>query len=144
MKFDIPAKLKKLLVGAKISWEDENPMSENMDDKLHFFFDSGTKPQTDLLLRKYGIFDVYQYVNLRLRWSVHMQLYYETPNNKEKAAHIDHHYFEFFGSVFPINEKFKKERESFYMIKNLEHELVPKDNKNKGYYKKTKFTLTAI
>jgi hypothetical protein len=42
----------------------------------------------------------------------------------------------FFGSVFPINEKFKKERESFYMIKNLEHELVPKDNKNKGYYKK--------
>lgn len=140
----IPARVKKLLLGAEIVWWDENPMSQDMDETLHFFFESHTNPMTDLLLKKYGITDVAQYVNIAFRWSVHMELYYETPNNKEKKAHIDHHYFEFHGTIFPMSEKFKKERDTFYLMKNLEHLMVPEDNRNKGYYKTTKFSAQVI
>lgn len=142
--FVLPINVLKLLVGAELRWEDKNPLSQDMDDCLHFFFDSHTKPQTDLLLRKYGFTDVSQYVNVNCRWQVHMALYYATPNNREKSHHIDHNYFEFRGTIFPLHEKFKEHRDAFYMARNLEHTMVPDDNKNKGYYQTTHFHAVII
>jgi hypothetical protein len=140
----MPPRIKKLLLGAEVRWEDSNPLSQDMDDCLHFFFDSHTKPMTDLLLKKCGITDVSQYVNIEFLWEINMQLWYETPNNKEKAAHIDHHWFQFRGTIFPMTEKFKSERDRFYLLKNLEHDMVPEDNKNKGYYKFTTFMAKVV
>ncbi len=140
----MPERIKKLLLGAEIRWEDSNPLSQDMDDSLHFYFDSHTKPMTDLLLKKVGIVDVSQYVNIEFLWEVDMQLWYQTPNNKEKAAHIDHHWFKFRGTIFPMTEDFKKQRNKFYEITNLEHALVPDDNKNKGYYYNTVFQAKVI
>lgn len=140
----LPKNVMNLLIGAEIKWEDATPLSNDASEYLHFFFNSNTKPHTDLLLKKYGFFDVSQYVNLNCLWQVHMQMYYATPNNKEKSHHIDHHYFKFRGTIFPMHENFKKERDYFYMTKNLEHTLVPDDNKNKGYYQTTHFHAVIV
>lgn len=135
----LPPKILKLMIGAEIQWSDENPLSQDMEECLHFYFESHTKWNTDLLLRRYGLSDVSQFVNVLCKWDVHMQIVYETPNNKEKSHHIDHHYFSFRGTIFPLCEEFKKHRDSFYLAKNLEHTMVPDEHKNKGYYQLTKF-----
>lgn len=140
----VPQKIKRFLVGAVLRWEDQSPLSGDMDEELLFHFDTNTKPQADLLLKKYGIWDVSHVVNAKLNWEVHIELIYSTPNNKEKSHHIDHHWFTFRGSIFPTTERFKYERERFYLIKNLEHTMVPEDNKNKGYYELTKFTAEVV
>lgn len=140
----VPQKIKRFLVGAVLNWEDKNPLSGEMDEELLFKFDTNTKPQVDLLLKKHGIWDVSHVVNATLRWEVHIELVYSTPNNREKSHHIDHHWFTFRGPIFPTQEAFRKERERFYLMKNLEHTMVPEDNKNKGYYEITRFTATVI
>jgi hypothetical protein len=140
----VPKKIKRFLVGAVLTWEDKNPLSGEMDEELLFHFDTNTKPQVDLLLKKHGIWDVSHAVNARLNWEVHIELVYATPNNREKSHHIDHHWFTFRGPIFPTQEVFRRERERFYLMKNLEHTMVPEDNKNKGYYEITRFTATVI
>ena len=140
----VPDRIKKLLLGAEIRWEDSNPLSENMDDALHFYFDSHTKPMTDLLLKKVGITDVSQYVNISFLWEVEMQLWYATPNRAGHKAHIDHDWFKFRGTIFPMTDDFKKQRNKFFEITNLEHALVPEDNKNKGHYHNTVFQAKVI
>lgn len=140
----VPERIKKLLIGAEIKWNDSNPLSQDMDDALHFYFDSHTKPMTDLLLKKVGITDVSQYVNISFLWEVEMQLWYATPNRIGHKAHVDHHWFKFRGTIFPMTEEFKRERNKFFEIKNLEHAMVPADNKNKGYYHNTVFNAKVI
>lgn len=141
---NLPQKIVKLLIGAEIRWSDANPLSQNMDDCLHFYFDSHTNINTDALLRRYGFTDVSQFINVKCRWEVHMQMIYETPNNRHKSHHIDQHWFEFRGTIFPLCEEFKKQRDAFYLARNLEHTMVPEDNKNKGYYKMTKFIAKIV
>jgi len=140
----LPPKIKRHLIGAVLEWWDVEPMSTNGGDKLLFKFDSNTSPVTDLLLRRHGVYDASHIVNAILNWEVHMEVIYDTPNNSKKSAHIDHHWFKFRGTIFPVDARFKSERENFYMMKNLEHELVPADNKNKGYYRVMRFTATVI
>lgn len=140
----VSARIKKLLIGAEIKWNDSNPLSQDMDDCLHFYFDSHTKPMTDLLLLKFGITDVSQYVNIEFLWEINMRIVYSMPNHREKSAHIDHHWFKFRGTIFPMTEAFKSERDTFYLMKNLEHEMVPRENKNKGYYQLTQFKAKII
>lgn len=140
--FDIPQKMKKLLIGAEIVWFDKEPMSQNMDDALHFFFDSKTSAMTDLLLKKQGLTDVSQYVNIPMQWGVEMELHYSMPNRGKR--HVEHHYFEFYGTIFPMSEKFKRHRDTFYMAKNMEFLQVPYDHKNKKFYETTKFKATVI
>ncbi len=143
--YDIPQKMKKLLIGAEIVWFDKEPMSQNMDDALHFFFDSNTSIMTDLLLKKQGLTDVSQYVNIPLQWGVEMELHYSMPNREEhEKHHVEPHYFEFFGTIFPMTEKFKKHRDIFYMAKNLQFACVPDDHKNKKFYETTKFRAVVI
>jgi hypothetical protein len=140
----LPPKIKRHLVGAAIEWQDSEPMSLNGEDELLFRFETNTCAVTDLLLKKHGVFDASHVVNAVLNWRVHMELIYDTPNNASKSAHIDHHWFDFRGSIFPVNPKFKREREGFYMATNLEHVLVPEHNKNKGYFRLMKFTAEVI
>lgn len=140
----VPQKIKRFLIGAVLKWEDKNPLSGDMDEALLFQFDTNTKPQTDLLLKKHGICDVSHVVNAKLQWEVQIELVYSTPNNREKSHHIDHHWFKFRGPIFPTQEVFRQERERFYLMKNLEHTMVPENNKNKGYYELTRFTATVI
>lgn len=141
---NLPTRLKKLLVGAVVMWEDANPMSANMDDALHFFFDSKTTAMTDLLLKKNGLTDVSQYVNIPFEWYVEMEIKYSMPNHKTKEAFIEPFQFRFRGTVFPMTEAFKKKRNAFYMAKNLAASLTPDDHKNKGIYEMTFFKLTVI
>lgn len=140
----VPYKIKRFLIGAELKWQDDSPLSGNAEEELLFQFDTNTKPQVDLFLRKHGVWDVSHVVNAKLSWEVHIELVYSLPNNKEKSHHIDHHWFTFRGPIFPMTDKFRSERDRFYLMKNLEHELVPADNKNKGCYEITKFTAKVV
>lgn len=140
----VPAKIKRFLIGAELTWHDKNPMSADMEEELLFNFETNTSGQTDLLLRKHGIWDVSHVINATLNWEVHIEMMYELPNNQMKSHHIDHHWFTFRGPIFPTTDKFKHERDTFYMLKNLEHEMVPSDNKNKGIYQQSIFTAKVV
>lgn len=141
---NLPTNIKKLLVGAVIMWQDTNPMSENMDDALHFFFDSKTTKITDMLLKKHGLYDVGQFVNISFDWLVEMENKYLMPNHSSKAAFIEPFSFRFRGTVFPMTETFRKKRDAFYMSKNLEVAMTPDDHKNKGIYDTSYFKLTVL
>ena len=140
----LPPKIKRYLVGAELAWSDKNPLDGAMDDELLFAFDTKTSVVVDALLRRHGVWDPSHVINAMLRWEVHMELVYSTPNHPEKSHHIDHHWFEFRGPIFPTSETFKQERERFYMLNNLEHAGVPDGHKNKGYYCLTKFTAKVV
>jgi hypothetical protein len=140
----VPDRVKKLLAGAEVVWWDKNPLSQDMDDALHFFFDSHTNTMTDLLLKRYGLTDVSQYVNIPLLWEVKMDLVYSMPNHKTKKQVIDTHYFNMRSTIFPMSDKFRKERDAFYFLKNLEHLETPDDHKNKAIYETTKFSCVVI
>ena len=142
---NLPHRIKKHLIGAEIVWFDANPLSQDMDDRLHFYFDSKTSPMTDLLLLRAGLSDVSQYVNIPLKWGVHMELYYKMPNRLDvNKRHMEPIYFEFHGTIFPMHERFKYWRDKHYMLKNMEFAQVPDDQKNKKFYVTTKYTCTVI
>lgn len=140
--FNLPVKIKKFLIGSKIHWYDENPLSQDFGEALHFFFETKTSKTTDLLLEKSGLIDVSQFVNIPLHWGIEMELIYKKPNRDQE--HRERHYFEFFGLLYPMNAKFIKERDQFYLLKNMEFAQVPDDHKNKKFYNTTKFTATVI
>lgn len=139
---NVPAKVKKYLIGADIIWDDINPLSQNMNDSMDYYFNSKTTAMTDLLLRKYGVRDISQYINIPMHWGVNMDLVFDMPNRDK--SHIDHHYFEFYGTIFPLTQKFLDERDNFYFLKNLEYLDIPDDNKNKKKYALTRFNAKVI
>lgn len=141
----LPNRIKKLLIGAEILWSDSDPLSQDITDELHFYFNSKTSKMTDLLLMKNGLTDVSQYINIPFLWGVNMELYYRMPNRKGgEKQHIDRHYFEFYGTIFPLHEKFIKNRDQFYLLKNMEYLQIPDDHKNKKFYETTRFKTTVI
>ncbi len=142
---NLPPKIKRLLLGAEIVWFDKNPLSQDMDDALHFFFESNTSPQTDMLLRRHGLTDISQYINIRFLWGVQMELHYSMPNRQDVTKHhVESTYFEFHGTMFPMHDKFKQARDQFYMLKQLEFGAVPDDHKNKKFYETTKFKAVVV
>ena len=138
----LPVKLKKLLIKSMIHWYDDNPLSQDFGEALHFFFETKTSKMADLLLAKNGLTDISQFINIPLHWGIEMELIYKKPNREQE--HRERHYFEFFGLLYPMNEKFIKERDQFYLLKNMEFAQVPDDHKNKKFYNTTKFTATVI
>lgn len=142
---NLPPRVKKLLIGAEVIWLDKDPLSQDMDDQLNFFFDSHTSSATDMLLRRHGMTDVSQYVNIKFLWGVQMELYYSMPNRQEvEKRHMEPFYFEFHGTIYPMHEKFKEMRDLHYMTKQLEFGCVPDDHKNKKFYETTKFRAVVI
>jgi len=139
---NLPLKIKKLLIGSNVHWYDENPLSQDFGEALHFFFETKTNAMADLLLRKNGLNDVSQFINIPLHWGIEMELVYDKPNRGQE--HRERHYFEFFGLLYPMNERFIKERDQFYLLKNMEFLAVADDHKNKKVYKTTKFKATVI
>lgn len=137
----LPPKVKKLLLGATIIWYDAEPLSQDFDEALHFFFDTKTSAMGDLLLKKH-LPDISNFINVPLHWGVEMELVYDKPHRNQE--HREPHYFEFFGLLYPMHKKFIEERDRFFMLKNLEFLAVPDDNKNKKVYKTTKFKATVI
>lgn len=142
---NLPVKIKKLLIGSSIHWYDKDPLSQDFGEALHFFFETKTSKIADLLLAKNGLTDVSQFINIPLHWGVDFEIVYEMPNRaKGDREHRVRHYFEFFGLLYPMNAKFIKERDQFYLLKNMEFLQVPDDHKNKKFYKTTKFNATVI
>ncbi len=139
---NLPVKLKKLLIKSMIHWYDADPLSQDFGEALHFFFETKTSKMADLLLAKNGLTDISQFINIPLHWGIEMELIYKKPNREQE--HRERHYFEFFGLLYPMNEKFIKERDQFYLLKNMEFAQVPDDHKNKKFYKTTKFTAKVI
>ncbi len=139
---NLPVKLKKLLIKSMIHWYDADPLSQDFGEALHFFFETKTSKMADLLLAKNGLTDISQFINIPLHWGIEMELIYKKPNREQE--HRERHYFEFFGLLYPMNEKFIKERDQFYLLKNMEFAQVPDDHKNKKFYNTTKFTATVI
>ena len=125
-----------------IHWYDDDPLSQDFGEALHFFFETKTSKMADLLLAKNGLTDISQFINIPLHWGIEMELIYKKPNREQE--HRERHYFEFFGLLYPMNAKFIKERDQFYLLKNMEFAQVPDDHKNKKFYKTTKFTATVI
>jgi hypothetical protein len=138
----LPPRVKKYLIGAEVIWFDSEPLKQGCTDDLHYFFDSKTSAITDLLLKKHGLHDISQYVNVKLNWGVEIELVYSMPAREKK--HSDFHYFEFSGTIFPMSPKFIKNRDEFYLMKNLEYLGIPDDNKNKKIYETTKFKAVVI
>ena len=142
---NIPPKIKRRLIGAEIFWFDADPLSQDMSDELHFFFDSHTSVYTDCLLLRHGLIDISQYINIRFLWGVQMMLHYDMPNRAEvNKRHTETTYFEFHGTMFPMHEKFKQARDQFYMLKQLEFGAVPDDHKNKKFYVTTEFKAVVV
>ena len=139
---NLPVKLKKLLIKSMIHWYDADPLSQDFGEALHFFFETKTSKMADLLLAKNGLTDISQFINIPLHWGIEMELIYKKPNREQE--HRERHYFEFFGLLYPMNAKFIKERDQFYLLKNMEFAQVPDDHKNKKFYKTTKLTATVI
>jgi hypothetical protein len=140
----LPPKVKRLLLGAEVIWFDADPLSQEADP-LHFFFESHTSKMTDMLLLKHGMTDVSQYVNIKFLWGVQMELYYSMPNRQEvDKRHMEPAYFEFYGTIFPMNEKFKRLRDLHYVKTQMEFSQVPDDHKNKKFYETTKFKCVVV
>lgn len=138
---NLPLKIKKLLIKSTVIWYDTEPLSQDFDEALHFFVDTKSGPMADLLLKKY-LPDISSFINVPLHWGIEMDIVYGMPNRGKE--HQEHHYFEFFGLLYPMHEKFIKERDQFYLLKNMEFLEVPGDHKNKKIYKTTKFKATVI
>lgn len=66
---NLPPRVRRLLLGAEVVWFDRDPLSQEADP-LHFYFDSHTSSSTDMLLRRHGMTDVSQYVNIKFKWGV--------------------------------------------------------------------------
>lgn len=141
---NLPQKVKRFLMGATVIWYDAEPLSQDFDEALHFFFDTNTSAMGDLLLKKH-LPDISSFINVPLHWGIEMDLVYDMPNRKEnEKEHREPHYFEFFGLLYPMHKKFIKERDQFYLLKNMEFLQVPDKHKNKKFYKTTKFKATVI
>lgn len=141
----IPQKYKKYLIGSTVDWTDNDPLSQEWLEELYYYFDCPMTRITAMLLSRYGLSDVSQTINVNLHWGVNMILVYDMPNRQEnEKEHREPHYFEFFGLLYPMNAKFIKERDQFYLLKNMEFAQVPDDHKNKKFYKTTKFTAKVI
>lgn len=141
----LPAKFKKFLIGATVTWFDNDPLS--MDDEMHirYFFDTKTKPQTDLLLKRNGLHDVSQFASMVFNWHVEIENQYIMSNRETvDKAHFERHSFPYRGMVYPMGEKFREELHRFFILKNMQFAMVPDDHKNKKIYHQTKFTATVI
>lgn len=142
---ELPPRVKKLLIGSEVIWVDNDPLSMDNEVMLHYFFNEKVNAAGGLLLKKYGFNDVSQFVNVRLKWGVQMEMYYTMPNRQDAVKqHMAPHYFEFHGLIYPMNATFKQERDKFYMLKNMEMSGIPDDHKNKKVYATTKFVATVL
>lgn len=141
--FKLPDNVKKLLVGSVATWYDADPLSQQFDEELNFYFDpkkiSATK---ELLLIRHGFKDVSQFINVSLKWRVKMELVYSMPNRGKEHREILG--FDLHGLIYPMNKKFIDHRDKFYLLHNMEFLAVPDDHKNKKVYKTSKFTATVI
>lgn len=144
IKFDLPRNIKKLLVGATVTWFDDDPICGDDDIEIRYFFDTKTSPQTDLLLKRYGLSDVSQFASMRFHWYVELENQYMMLNRKNEKPHFARHNFNYSGAIYPMNEKFKKIRDAFFIAKNLEYLAADDNSKNKKTYFQTKFTATVI
>lgn len=142
--FNIPTKIKSLLVGSTVIWSDSEPLSLNDDMMINYYFDTKTNGAADILLRRHGLKDVSQFASLVFNWFVVIENYYHMPNRENvEKQHIESHSFDYRGTIYPMGEKFRNARDKFYMEKNLEFSLVPAAHKNKKFYQYTKFTATV-
>lgn len=141
--FKLPNNVKKLLVGSVVTWYDADPLSQQFDEELHFFFDrKKISPMTELLLIKHKFKDVSQFINFSLKWRISMELVYTMPNRGKEHREILG--FDLYGLLYPMNKKFIEHRDKFYLLHNMEFSQVPDDHKNKKIYATTKFTATVI
>lgn len=140
----LPDKFKKFLIGATVTWFDSDPLNYGTKE-VKYFFDTKTKPQTDLLLRRNGLQDVSQFASLVFNWYVELENQY-IMNNRETVdkAHFEWHTFNYRGKIVPEGPKFIEELQRFHMLHNLQFAMVPDDHKNKKVYHQTKFTATVI
>lgn len=138
----IPHKVAKLLVGAVIRWEDETPLSNNAEEKLHFYFDTRTSSTTDFLLRRYGLDDVSHVVNLRGFWRISMTIVFRCPNHTQDRH--ENYTFDLPGTIFPMTRKFSDERDRFYLLQMMHNNEIPNDKKAFGIYRKTVFEAELI
>lgn len=142
--FDLPPRVKKLLVGATVTWTDNNPLSNDEDMLIHYYFDTKTNANADLLLKRHGLTDVSQFASLSFNWIVEIVNVYNMPNRSTvEKQHEEYHRFDYRGIIYPMGDKFKYIRDKFYMAKNMEFAMVPGDHKNKKFYVHTRFTATV-
>lgn len=140
----IPQKIKSLLVGATVTWQDSDPLSMNDDMPINYYFDTKTNYAADVILRRHGLTDVSHFASLSFNWYVIIENHYHMPNRENvEKMHVERHAFDYRGIIYPMGEKFKQVRDAFYMRTNLEFAAVPDNHKNKKVYQFTKFIATV-
>lgn len=140
----IPASVLNLLAGAVIEWTDETPLSSIAEEELLYSFNTNTSATTDLLLRKHGMWDVSHIVNYRLRWLFTMTVEFKTPNKGAGQHRQESRTFEIHAAIFPQSQKFKTERDKFYLACRLENLQIPHDKKAWGIYTTTRFKAVCL
>lgn len=143
-KIQLPPQVAKLLRGAVIQWDDKTPLSTRSDEELQFWFDTHTCSTTDILLRKYGIFDVSHIINIPLQWRVTITLEYRTPNKGPGIYRQETNSFDMRSPIFPFPERIRTERDRFYLACQLENQNIPQDKKSWGIYHTTRFKAVCI
>lgn len=135
---------KRLLIGATVMWEDSDPLSMDDNMLIRYWFETGTNVIADLSLKRAGLVDAAQFASMNFQWYIEMVNHYTMPNRENEKPHIEKHAFNYTGKVYPMGEKIRRERDAFFMSKNLQFSLVPHDNKNKKVYEKTVFTAYVV
>jgi alanine dehydrogenase len=135
---------KRLLIGATVKWEDSDPLSLEDDIAIHYWFETGTNAIADLALKRAGLLEASQFASISFQWYIEMVNHYTMPNRASEKPHTEKHAFNYTGKVYPVGEKIKRERDAFFMDKNLQFAMAPNDNKNKKVYEKTVFTAYVV
>jgi hypothetical protein len=134
---------KRLLIGASVVWEDSDPLSTD-DMLIKYWFDTGTNAIADLALKRAGLVDAAQFASISFQWCIEMVNHYKMPNRENEKPHTEKHAFNYTGKVYPVGDKIRRERDAFFMAKNLQFAMVPDENKNKKVYQKTVFTAYVV
>lgn len=143
--FDLTPAIKKTLIGATVIWEDSNPLSMDDEMLIRYYFDTNTNAIEDVKLMRHGLYDPAQFASMRFQWFIEMVNHYTKPNREAgEKPHTERHAFYYTGKVYPMGDKIKRERDAFFMQKNIEFSMVPDDHKNKKVYQKTVFTATVL
>jgi hypothetical protein len=141
----LPDTIKRLLRGSRVLWRDDTPLSQDVNDDLHFYFETKTNAAGDLLLKKYGLHDVGLIVNVKLHYRAEIEIVYTMPNRLDcEKQHTETCFFNFYGSIAPLSEKFTQNRDKHFLRAQLELGMVPCDHKNKKVYSHTNFRLIVV
>lgn len=144
--------VRKLLKGAVIQWEDEQPLYD-VGTVMDFAFDTKARAGADVYiaralgipLNRIGDKLSRLLVGFPFPWHCRIEVLYSYKNRvRDDKAIVRPVEFKFKGTINPICDDYIDKRDRAFFAAQLEEIAVPDSAKNKGEYLTTRFTLTLL